>query len=428
MDKSLILWQQPKEDGLWSEIVRVGDVGGSALGFLGAYYDYDKIIGQAYNGAFHLWCHNNELNVWNPSIGLGGHADCVTDLSWDPNGSYLLSCSKDQTTRLHGPWLVDESKKVSWHELARPQIHGFDLNCLCAIDGVTFASGGDEKVVRILGATESFVKSMKNITKRDLMESHHHERILPKFASVPPLGLSNKAIYSDVDMDQHFKSVELLEPPLEETLGQNTLWPEIHKLYGHGFEISALASNIKGTLLASACKASKANQAGIKLWNINNNFVNTNDIFYHNLTVTQIRFSPDDKYLLSVSRDRGWCLFTLNETDEVLEVSKVSNSEKTRGHGRIVWDCSWTPDGDYFATCSRDKKIIIWAIYNSTNKSIEPFAASSFQCHEPVHTIDIAPTKFSTNYALAAGLESGLITIFFWNPESGWHQVFNLLR
>ena len=35
---------------------------------------------------------------------------------------------------------------------------------------------------------------------------------------------------------------------------QNTLWPEVQKLYGHGFEIFSLDVDIKNKLIVSACK------------------------------------------------------------------------------------------------------------------------------------------------------------------------------
>lgn len=58
------------------------------------------------------------------------------------------------------------------------------------------------------------------------------------------------------------------EPPTEETLLENTLWPEIQKLYGHGYEVFALAASPDGKFLASACKstASLSKHAAILLW------------------------------------------------------------------------------------------------------------------------------------------------------------------
>lgn len=51
-------------------------------------------------------------------------------------------------------------------------------------------------------------------------------------------------------VDQDFN-----RPPVEDFLVNHTLWPEANKFYGHGYEIIALATNSKGTLIASACKS-----------------------------------------------------------------------------------------------------------------------------------------------------------------------------
>jgi elongator complex protein 2 len=51
----------------------------------------------------------------------------------------------DQTARLFAPWKQDGELK-SWHEMARPQVHGYDLQCATFIDRYRYASGADEKV------------------------------------------------------------------------------------------------------------------------------------------------------------------------------------------------------------------------------------------------------------------------------------------
>jgi len=50
--------------------------------------------------------------------------------------------------------------------------------------------------------------------------------------------------------------VTLTEPPIEEQLAWHTLWPESHKLYGHGNELFSLCCDHEGKLVASSCKVS----------------------------------------------------------------------------------------------------------------------------------------------------------------------------
>lgn len=61
-------------------------------------------------------------------------------------------------------------------------------------------------------------------------------------------------------------SVALDHPPFEEDLLQNTLWPEIQKLYGHGYELLAVAADPSGTVVVSSCKAATPDHAAIIVW------------------------------------------------------------------------------------------------------------------------------------------------------------------
>ena len=114
MDKTMIFWQQ-KEENLWTESVRVGEVGGNTLGFLGCALSAKAnwFLGYTFSGALHLWLQtqeNSKLNnnggssTWIHGVVCGGHYASVQDLDWDNQGRYLVSTSQDQTTRIHAPW------------------------------------------------------------------------------------------------------------------------------------------------------------------------------------------------------------------------------------------------------------------------------------------------------------------------------------
>ncbi|KAG5332315.1 ELP2 protein, partial [Acromyrmex heyeri] len=419
MDKTMIIWE-PTEimDGMWTETVRVGEVGGNSLGFYGCKFDPDglHILAHGYQGTFHIWKYSQEMNKWFPRPAPGGHFAEVVDLCWEPKGRFLITASVDQTTRIHAPWKDDDLEEL-WHEIARPQIHGYNMTCLTMLSSHTYVSGADEKVVRIFMATSTFrdkLKSLANIDDFKFIKAHS--------AAVPSLGLTNKATYCG-DNDENTKNLTTknsYEPPTEEELMQNTLWPETNKLYGHGYEIFCIAAKHDGQLLATACKSTTQEHSAILLWDTNT-WSQVQQLSYHQLTVTQMEFSPDDKYLLSVSRDRRWSLFKATNTGYKLIAASL---KKDNPHSRIIWCCAWTQDSNYFATGSRDGKIAIWSTKTIENNIVPKIILD--MKNQPVTALCFAPSHITRDfYLLAIGYEAGHIEIQRINIEleSVWSKL-----
>ena len=42
--------------------------------------------------------------------------------------------------------VMDTFSQVTWHEIARPQIHGYDMKCIACVNRGTYVSGAEEKV------------------------------------------------------------------------------------------------------------------------------------------------------------------------------------------------------------------------------------------------------------------------------------------
>uniref|UniRef100_T1J327 Elongator complex protein 2 n=1 Tax=Strigamia maritima TaxID=126957 RepID=T1J327_STRMM len=436
MDKTMILWSLDTTNDLWLEEARVGEIGGTTLGYFGNKFSPDgaSIIAHSYQGAFHLWhlnkasLNNTETNRWLPGVTVSGHFNQVLDISWDIEGHYLLSTSLDQTTRLHAPW-IREKNAVTWHELARPQIHGHDMSCLSIVSDYKFISGADEKVLRVFEAPKLFVDNLSRLSGLSAdLERKKMNSCAAEGATVPALGLSNKAVFevneTNKTEDICFRAVQLTEPPTEEMLLQNTLWPETQKLYGHGFEVFCVACNHKGTLVASACKASNPESAAIILWDTKT-WVQISQLHSHTLTVTSLSFSRDDRHLLSVSRDRTWALFIekKSETGDITFEKFTSSNKRPGSHSRIIWSCAWAPDSSVFFTGSRDKKVIAWKMIENDVELL-----SSMVAKESINALDVAPSfGIKSRFLVAIGQECGSISLHWLDASTRtWTLYRNL--
>ena len=59
-----------------------------------------------------------------------------------------------------------------WHEIARPQVHGYDMTCLAMLGRYRFASGADEKVARIFEAPKNFLENLVSLCNVDIKAAY----------------------------------------------------------------------------------------------------------------------------------------------------------------------------------------------------------------------------------------------------------------
>ncbi|CAH9062156.1 unnamed protein product [Cuscuta epithymum] len=432
MDKTMMIWKPEKTTGIWMNVVTVGELSHCALGFYGGHWSPcgNSFLAHGYGGSFHLWKNvGADIDDWKPQKVASGHFASVSDISWARCGEYLLSVSHDQTTRIFAPWSNNNCSVngESWHEIARPQVHGHDINCVTIIQGKgnhRFVGGADEKVARVFEAPLSFLKTLDHFTsdKGSVFDNLQAEvQILG--ANMSALGLSQKPIYihasseaNQVTTSEGIDTMEtvpeavpivLTEPPIEDQLSWHTLWPETHKLYGHGNELYSLCCDHEGKLVASSCKAQSASVAEIWLWQVGS-WKSVDRLHSHSLTVTQMEFSHDDKYLLSVSRDRHFSVFSIKHT--VSDDTAYQLVTKQEAHKRIIWACSWNPYRHEFATGSRDKTVKIWAVESEASAkqllTLPPFNSS-------VTALSwIGLNRHNNHGLLAVGMENGLIELW----------------
>ena len=106
---------------------------GQFLGNKNAYFDvladpsHRYLAALNYTGALLMWEWKEQkfslIECFN------GHSNAVKGLEWNHSGDFLVSASKDQTTRV----IALNAETKTYHEISSAQIHGYDINAVTVV-------------------------------------------------------------------------------------------------------------------------------------------------------------------------------------------------------------------------------------------------------------------------------------------------------
>ena len=445
-DNSVAIWESDPNSGVWLSTVRLGEISAqkgatTATGSTGGFWiglwgpDGRSVASLGRTGGWRLWSHDTTNDLWEQKTAVGGHTREVRGLAWARDGSYLLSTSSDQTSRLYAEWQREGIR--SWHELSRPQIHGYDLNCIDTFSDSHFVSGADEKLLRVFDEPQGVANLLTDLCGIESTSS----KPLPELASIPVLGLSNKAMdapstddndtptnrdtsepaptTNDIKAPTPISQSKFTAPPTEDTLSRSLLWPETEKLYGHSSEIAALAASPSLPFIATACRASTADHAVIRIYDTRSWLEVKPALAAHSLTVTSLRWSGDGKWLLSTGRDRGcvvwrWVAAGVAEGEDV-EGKFMLWARNEKAHTRMLLDGAWAPSLGtdktlVFATAGRDRNVHVWRLEGTHNEESGPFTrVSTISAALPVVALSFLQETVQDGLVLAYALEDGSV-------------------
>eukprot|EP00871_Galdieria_phlegrea_P001886 jgi/Galph1/2699/GphlegSOOS_G1362.1 len=399
-DQNVLLWSPTTDENIWLPFERFTSLGGApctTAGFFGAYISPlgDSVWAHGFLGQMYRWqwyLNAQKQYEWKNVPTVTGHGRSVTEICWKPvDGLFFATVSSDQTARIFLQECHEsDDKQISFREIARPQVHGHDIYSLVFVsdNGLAFISAAEEKVIRLFHAPRSFIAQCRMLSPAlRLVYSSSLEESAAMMGDMAALGLTNKAVYEvgKADNSSTMMNGTNVEDvvPTESNLSQATLWPEVAKLYGH----------------ASASQAQSAKDAAIIIWNIEKKEMQTM-LFCHELTVTQLIFSPSG-ILLSVSRDRSFGIH--REEDHQWRTL----THKQNVHQRILYSASWSPDERLICTASRDKTVKFhWGIDEQHSIGESTHWIQTFPVG--VRSVCFAPIIISQRYYLiAVGLENG---------------------
>jgi WD40 repeat protein len=271
---------------------------------------------------------DSTLRLWNVENGeeivvFCGHSSTVYDCAFSPDGNTIVSGSGDGTLKI---W-----DATTGHEMATLEGHSDARRCLFSPDGSRLVSGGWEGTVRIWDAVTReclFVLKCRGENANRVLFSKDGRRLAT---------LSSGGFFSN-----NPEPIQIWDPGRGE---------EIAAVAGHEEEITGFAFSPDGRSLVSSSKDGTLRlwetETGREVATLQQPRFGFNAMYW----VSACAYSPNGQLIASTS---------LDDTLSVWDVASLEEVARFKGHKGLTSKCLFSPDGRRMVTASTDCTLRIW--------------------------------------------------------------------
>lgn len=259
-------------------------------------------------------------------------------------------------------------------------------------------------IISILGIAASGFGGLAYVQKR----SAQLREIAALNASSEAFLLSHQQLESVIasikagrELKQVFAPAQDIQITTAATLQQAiTNTQEINRLFGHNQQVNAIAFYPSGKIIASA-----SDDRTLKIWSTDGRLITS---LIHPQRLTAIAFSPDGKYLAVASVDYNLRIYALDMrclmNNSHAECTKLLKSIVK--HTDVITDVKFSPDSKLIVTASLDKTIKLWQIDGNL--------INSWNAHNGwINSIAFSPD----GKIIASGGEDNLVKL--WRTDNG---------
>ncbi|KAL0947883.1 hypothetical protein HGRIS_010518 [Hohenbuehelia grisea] len=313
---------------------------------------------------------DNTIRVWNASTGiqtmspLEGHSNFVTSVAFSPDGTRIVSGSVDNTIRV---W----NASTGIQTMSPLEGHSRSVTSVAfSPDGTRIVSGSYDNTIRVWNASTG-IQTMSPLKG--------HSWLVTSVAFSPD---GTRIVSGSFD-----NTIRVWNA----STGIQTMSP----LEGHSDFVTSVAFSPDGTRIVSGSYDNT-----IRVWNASTGIQTMSPLEGHSRLVTSVAFSPDGTRIVSGSVDntiRVWNASTGIQTMSPLE-----------GHSDFVTSVAFSPDGTRIVSGSYDNTIRVWN------------ASTGIQTMSPLegHSWSVTSVAFSPD---GTRIVSGSYdnTIRVWNASTG---------